>query len=157
MKDNDNSVKTNEGKSNYDNAKDLRSVSVVLRKMRLMNTLKHAENAGFMAKNIVFYKTLARRMRGIARILYGMNFCYNANATLIHAHHFLKTLLVLVLMPLLWSFSVLKIRVSLVRFQSRPPYLHRKCESAYGVSVCSAPKSICPHTPESWQDRIANL
>ena len=125
MKDNDNSVTTNADKSNYDNAKDLRSVIVLLRKMRLMNALKHAENAGFMAKNIVFYKTVARRVRGIVKILYGMNFCYNANATLIHAHHFLKTLLVLLLMPLLWSFSVLKIRVSLVRFQSRPPNIRR--------------------------------
>ena len=125
MKDNDNSVKTNAGKSNYDNAKDLRSVIVLLRKMRLVNALKHAEIAGFMAKNIVFYKTVARRVRGIVKILYGMNFCYNANATLIHAHQFLKTLLLLVLMPLLWSFSVLKIRVSLVRFQSRPPYTRR--------------------------------
>jgi hypothetical protein len=32
----------------------------------------------------------------------------------------------------------LKIRVSLVRFQSRPPNLHRKYASAYGVLVCSA-------------------
>ena len=127
MKDNDNSVKTNAGKSNYDNAKDLRSVIVLLRKMRLVNALKHAENAGFMAKNIVFYKTVARRVRGIVKILYGMNFCYNANATLIHAHHFLKTLLVLVLMPLLWSFSVLKIRVSAVQFRPWPPAILPLC------------------------------
>ena len=93
MKDNDNSVIMNAGKSNYNNAKDLRSVSVVLRKMRFSNALDHAENAGFMAKNIVFYKIVASRTRGIAKILYGMNFCYYANETLIHAHHFLKTLL----------------------------------------------------------------
>jgi hypothetical protein len=54
VKDNDNSVIMNAGKSNYDNAKDLRSVSVVLRKMRLLNALKHAEIVLFMAKNIVF-------------------------------------------------------------------------------------------------------
>ena len=129
----------NAGKSNYDNAKDLRSVSVLLRKMRLLNALKRAEIVVFMAKNIVFYKTVASRTRGIAKILYGMNFCYNAKATLIHAHHFVKTLLVLVLMPLLWSFSVLKIRVSLVRFQSRPPSnLHRSFARGCGVLLCGA-------------------
>ena len=121
MKDNDNSVKTNAGKSNYDNVKDLRSVIVLLRKMRLMNALKHAENAGFMAKNIVFYKTVARRVRGIVKILYGMLFFYNANATLIHAHHFIKTLLVLEKARFAVWRGALKIRVSLVRFQSRPP------------------------------------
>ena len=143
MKDNDNSVIMNAGKSNYDNANVLRSVSVVLRKMRLVKSLKHAENGGFMTKNIVFYIMMGRRTRGIAKILYGMNFCYNANATLIHAHHFIKTLLVLVLMPLLWSFSVLKIRVSLVRFQSRPPLLHRKCSCIYGVFLC---RTLLKHT-----------
>ena len=128
----------NAGKSNYNNAKDLRSVSVVLRKMRFSNALDHAENAGFMAKNIVFYKTVASRTRGIAKILYDMNFCYNANATLIHAHHFIKTLLVLEKARLVVWRGALKIRVSLVRFQSRPPNLHRKYASAYGVLVCSA-------------------
>ena len=113
----------NAGKSNYDNAKDLRSVSVVLRKMCLMNTLKHAEITGLMVKNIVFYKMMGRRMRGIVKILYGMLFCYNANATLIHAHHFVKTLLVLEKARLAVWRGALKIRVSLVRFQSRPPYL----------------------------------
>ena len=111
----------NAGKSNYDNAKDLRSVSVVLREMCLMNTLKHAEITGLMVRNIVFYKMMGRRMRGIAKILNGMIFCYNANATLIHAHHFVKTLLVLEKARLAVWRGALKIRVSLVRFQSRPP------------------------------------
>ena len=133
----------NAGKSNYDNAKDLRSVSVVLRKMCLMNTLKHAEITGLMVKNIVFYKMMGRRMRGIAKILYGMLFCYNANATLIHAHHFVKTLLVLEKARLAVWRGALKIRVSLVRFQSRPPNLHRKYASAYGVSVCIVKLPIC--------------
>ena len=121
MKDNDNSVIMNAGKSNYDNAKDLRSVSVVRRKMCLMNTLKHAEITGLMVRNIVFYKMMGTRMRGIAKILNGMIFCYNANATLIHAHHFVKTLLVLEKARFAVWRGALKIRVSLVRFQSRPP------------------------------------
>ena len=146
MKDNDNSVKTNAGKSNYDNAKDLRSVIVLLRKMRLVNALKHAENAGFMAKNIVFYKTVERRVRGIVKILYGMNFCYNANATLIHAHHFLKTLLLLVLMPLLWLFSVLKIRVSVVRFRPRPPLENRSITCSATVFLFVVTLSQCAPT-----------
>ena len=125
MKDNDNSVIMNAGKSNYDNAKDLRSVSVVLRKVCLMNTLKHAEITGLMVRNIVFYKMMGTRMRGIAKILNGMIFCYNANATLIHAHHFIKTLLVLEKARFAVWRGALKIRVSLVRFQSRPPKIRR--------------------------------
>ena len=143
MKDNDNSVIMNAGKSNYDNAKDLRSVSVVLRKMCLMNTLKYAEITGLMVKNIVFYKIVASRTRGIAKILYGMLFFYNANATLIHAHHFVKTLLVLEKARFAVWRGALKIRVSLVRFQSRPPLLHRKCFCIYGVFLC---RTLLKHT-----------
>ena len=143
MKDNDNSVIMNAGKSNYDNAKDLRSVSVVLRKMCLMNTLKHAEITGLMVRNIVFYKMMGRRMRGIAKILYGMLFFYNANATLIHAHHFIKTLLVLEKARLAVWRGALKIRVSVVQFHSRPPNLHRKYSNAYGVSFL-VPQFVLP-------------
>jgi hypothetical protein len=40
--------------------------------MRLSEkSLKHAENGGFMTKNVVFYKMMGRRMRGIAKIPYG--------------------------------------------------------------------------------------
>ena len=133
----------NAGKNNYDNAKDLRSVSVVLRAMCLMNTLKHAEITGLMVKNIVFYKMMGRRMRGIAKILYGMLFCYNANATLIHAHHFVKTLLVLEKARFAVWRGALKIRVSMVRFRPRPPLLHRKCSCIYGVSFC---RTLLKHT-----------
>ena len=96
----------------------------MLRKMRLVNTLKHGKNAGFETENIVFYKTVARVMTGIVKILYGKNFRYNANETQNYAHHFFSTLLVLVIKYLLWLRSVLKIRVSVVRFHSRPPYSH---------------------------------
>ena len=137
MKDNDNSVIMNAGKSNYDNAKDLRSVSVVLRKVCLMNTLKHAEITGLMVRNIVFYKMMGRRMRGIAKILYGMLFFYNANATLIHTHHFIKTLLVLEKARFAVWRGALKIRVSLVRFQSRPPFRTVEVFCFYGFSFCS--------------------
>ncbi len=34
--------------------------------------------------------------------------------------------------------GALKIRVSVVRFRPRPPYPHRQCASADGVSTCSA-------------------
>lgn len=141
MKDNDNSVKTNAGKSNYDNANVLRSVSVVLRKMRLVKSLKHAENGGFMTKNIVFYKMMGRRTRGIAKILYGMNFCYNANATLIHAHHFIKTLLVLEKARFAVWRGALKIRVSLVRFRPRPPDTPRSFARSCGVFLFPKRKS----------------
>jgi hypothetical protein len=127
VKDNDNSVIMNAGKSKYENAKDLRSVSVVLRKMRLMNTLKYAEITGLMVKNIVFYKIVASRTRGIAKILYGMLFCYNANATLIHAHHFIKTLLVLEKARFAVWRGALKILVSVVRFRPGPPKNSRSC------------------------------
>ena len=127
----------NAGKSNYENAKDLRSVSVVLREMCLMNTLKHAEITGLMVKNIVFYKMMGRRMRGIAKILYGMLFCNNANATLIHAHHFVKTLLVLEKARLAVWRGALKIRVSLVRFQSRPPKIRRSKGNRATLFYCT--------------------
>ena len=143
MKDNDNSVMMNAGKSNYENIKDLRSVSVVLREMCLMNTLKHTEITGLMVKNIVFYKMMGRRMRGIAKILYGMLFFYNAKATLIHTHHFIKTLLVLEKARFAVWRGALKIRVSVVQFHSRPPNLHRKYSNAYGVSFC---RTLLKHT-----------
>ena len=133
----------NAGKNNYDNANELRNVSVVLRKMRLMKSLKYPEITGFMAKNIVFYKLMGRRTRGIAKILYGMNFCYNANATLIHAHHFIKTLLVLEKARFTVWRGALKIRVSMVRFRPRPPFLHRKCFCIYGVFLC---RTLLTHT-----------
>ncbi len=62
-----------------------------------------------------------------------------------HAHPTFRTLQMLGLKHLLWFNSVLKIRVSAVRFCPRPPVLHRKCESAYGVSICSA--SVIHTTP----------
>ena len=143
MKDNDNSVRTNAGKNNYDNANDLRSVSVVLRKMCLKKSLKHAEITGFMAKNIVFYKLMGIRTRGIAKILYGMNFCYNANATLIHAHHFIKTLLVLEKARFAVWRGALKIRVSMVRFRPRPPFRTVEVFCFYGFSFC---RTLLKHT-----------
>ncbi len=43
-------------------------VSVLLRKVRLPNVRNPVENGGFMTKNIVFYKMMGRRMRGIVKI-----------------------------------------------------------------------------------------
>ena len=56
-----------------------------------------------------------------------------------HAQNFSSTLYVFDYKRNEDGLSELKIRVSLVRFQSRPPNLHRKYASSYGVSFwCTA-------------------
>jgi len=45
------------------------SASVKLRYVRLANQLKHAENSGFAAENIVFCESAWRRVTGIVKIL----------------------------------------------------------------------------------------
>jgi hypothetical protein len=99
---------------------------VKLRYVRFLNAVKHAENGGFMAKNIVFCKCVGRRMTGIVKILlrtvctfFTLRKCTNyAHQIFLKLQHVENTVLLS-----LWL--ALKIRVSMVRFRPRPPYLHR--------------------------------
>ena len=92
------------------------------RARKCTNITKRRENSGFCGENIVFYKPSGRRMRGIAKILLRAVHTFSLRRCVVFvAHHFAFTFLNFEKYELLWSFSVLKIRVSLVRFQSRPP------------------------------------
>ena len=96
--------------------------SVYVRSSRCDIDAKRAENTGFYGENIVFYKPSGRRMRGIVKIL-----SHTVDTFLLRccvacvAHHIAFTFLNFEKRTLLWSFSVLKIRVSVVRFRPRPP------------------------------------
>ena len=121
--------------------------SVYQRSARCVIHFKRAENAGFYGENIVFYKPSGRRMRGIAKILshtvpHTLRLRRVASSI---AHHFAFTFLNFEKRKLIVWISVLKIRVSVVRFRPRPPYSHRKYASAYGVLLCSA--SVIHTTP----------
>ena len=66
--------------------------------------------------------------------------CYEAGfktTTQIRTHHFLPTLKPLEKNCGLVSKSLLKIRVSMVRFRPRPPHTHRSLAKGYGVFVCA--------------------
>jgi hypothetical protein len=95
---------------------------VKLRYVRFVNDLKHAENVGFMAKNIVFCKSVGRRMTGIVKILLST---VRTFATLLkctnYAHQIFLKLQHVENTVLLSLELALKIRVSQVRFPSRPP------------------------------------
>ena len=95
---------------------------VLLRLTRCVNDTEPVKNTGICGENIVFYKTSGRRMRGIVKILLRRvdTFLLRRCVAFV-AHHFAFTLLNFEKRQLLWYISVLKIRVSLVRFQSRPP------------------------------------
>ena len=95
---------------------------VKLRYVRFLNAVKHAENGGFMAKNIVFCKCVGRRMTGIVKILLRtvctfstLLKCTNyAHRNFLKLQHVENT-------ALLSLWLALKIRVSVVRFRPRPP------------------------------------
>ena len=98
---------------------------VKLRYVRFVNDVKHAENGGFMGKNIVFCKCVGRRMTGIVKILFStvrtfstLRKCTNyAHQIFLKLQHVENTVLLS-----LWL--ALKIRVSVVRFRPRPPIFH---------------------------------
>ena len=95
---------------------------VKLRYVRFVNDLKHAENGGFMAKNIVFCKSVGRRMTGIVKILLST---VRTFSTLLkckkYAHQIFLKLQHVENTVLLSLGLALKIRVSAVRFCPRPP------------------------------------
>jgi hypothetical protein len=119
---------------------------VKLRYVRFVNAVKHAENGGFMAKNIVFCKSVGRRMTGIVKILLST---VRTFATLIkctnYAHQIFLKLQHVDNTVLLSLGLALKIRVSLVRFQSRPPLLYRSV--TLNATVLSLPPTLRNSTP----------
>ena len=119
---------------------------VKLRYVRLENVLKPAENTGDCGENIVFYKPSGRRMRGIVKILLSTvrTFSTFVNCNKNAHRNFLK--LYYVENTVLLSLGLaLKIRVSLVRFQSRPPLLYRSV--TLNATVLSLPPTLRNSTP----------
>ncbi len=102
----------------------LRKVStcVKLRCVYFVNAIKRVENSGFVAKNIVFCKSVGRRMTGIVQILLST---VRTFATLLkctnYAHRNFLKLQHVENTVLLSLWLALKIRVSAVRFCPRPP------------------------------------
>ena len=95
---------------------------VKLRYVRFANVLNPVKNTGDCGENIVFYKSNGRRMKGIVKILLitARTFSTFVNCNKNAHRNFLK--LYYVENTVLLSLGLaLKIRVSLVRFQSRPP------------------------------------
>ena len=99
--------------------------SVKLRDVLFLNAVKHAENGGFVAKNIVFCKCVGRRMTGIVKILLRTVFTFS---TLLkctnYAHQIFLKLKHVENTVLLSLWLALKILVSVVRFRPRPPIFH---------------------------------
>ena len=119
---------------------------VKLRYIRFTNVLKPAENTGDCGENIVFYKPSGRRMRGIVKILLSTvrTFSTFVNCNKNAHRNFLK--LYYVENTVLLSLGLaLKIRVSLVRFQSRPPLLYRSV--TLNATVLSLPPTLRNSTP----------
>jgi hypothetical protein len=113
--------------------------SVHVRSTRCVIRVERPEIAGFCGENIVFYKPSGRRTRGIAKILSHTVGTLSAFSNVAYvAHHFVLTVQNFVIEYFHCLGSVLKIRVSVVRFRPRPPDPHRQCESADGVLLCSA-------------------
>lgn len=77
-------------------------------------------------------------MYGIAKMVeHGDRIFQHSAESLVSAHHSFVTLKMLEQIRFSVWRGALKIRVSLVRFQSRPPHLHRSFERDCGVSLCS--------------------
>jgi hypothetical protein len=123
------------------------SACVKLRYVHFVNDVKHAENGGFMAKNIVFCKCVGRRMTGIVKILLRTvcTFSTLLKCTNYSHRNFLKLQHVenTVLLSL-WL--ALKIRVSAVRFCPRPPLENRSITFSATVFLFVATLSQCAHT-----------
>ncbi len=113
--------------------------SVKLRYVLFANQLKHAENSGFMAENIVFCESAWRRVTGIVKILLStvrtfatLLKCTNyAHRNFIKLQHVENTVL-------LSLRTALKIRVSAVRFCPRPP-------NRTVVLLCDTAVFLCPY------------
>ena len=119
---------------------------VKLRYVRFLNAVKHAENGGFVAKNIVFCKCVGRRMTGIVKILLRTVFTFSTLLKCTNYAHrnFLK--LQHVENTVLLSLGLaLKILVSVVRFRPRPPLLYRSV--TLNATVLSLPPTLRNSTP----------
>ena len=97
---------------------------VLLRSKRCVNCVEPVKSTGICGENIVFYKPCGTGKAGIVKILSHtvaafVLRCYVAFV----AHHFAFTFLNFEFERLAVWRGALKIRVSLVRFQSRPPNL----------------------------------
>ena len=120
---------------------------VKLRYVRFLNAVKHAENGGFMAKNIVFCKCVGRRMTGIVKILLRtvctfstLRKCTNyAHRNFLKLQHVENTVL-------LSLGLALKIRVSAVRFCPRPPVGNRSTTFSATVFYFVMTLSKCRRT-----------
>ena len=120
---------------------------VKLRYVRFLNAVKHAENGGFVAKNIVFCKCVGRRMTGIVKIL-SRTVCtfstlrkctYYAHRNFLKLQHVENTVL-------LSLGLALKIRVSVVRFRPRPPLENRSITFSATVFLFVVTLSLCTPT-----------
>ena len=120
---------------------------VKLRYVRFLNDVKHAENGGFMAKNIVFCKCVGRRMIGIVKILLST---VRTFATLLkctnYAHQIFLKLQHVENTVLLSLELALKIRVSQVRSPSRPPLENRSITFSATVFLFVVTLSQCAPT-----------
>jgi hypothetical protein len=113
------------------------TVCVKLRYVRFINDVKHAENGGFMAKNIVFCKCVGRRMTGIVKILLRTVFTFStlrkctnyAHRNFLKLQHVENTVLLS-----LWL--ALKILVSVVRFRPRPPKYTKTTFGWFFICCC---------------------
>jgi hypothetical protein len=102
------------------------SACVKLRYVCFTNALKPAENTGDCGENIVFSKTIGRRKAGIVKILLSTVCTFSTLLKCTNYAHQIFLKLQHVENTVLLSLGLaLKIRVSVVRFRPRPPYLHR--------------------------------
>ncbi len=127
----------------------LRKVStcVKLRCVYFVNAIKRVENSGFVAKNIVFCKSVGRRLTGIVKILFSTvrTFSTLLKCTNYAHRNFLK--LQHVENTVLLSLGLaLKIRVSAVRFCPRPPYENRSITCSATVFLFVVTLSLCTPT-----------
>jgi len=107
---------------------------VLLRLKRCVNDTEPIKITGSVAKNILIYKMIGRRLTGIAQIL----LCTKQNSTAckpaqIHAHQILSMLHPLEIEHSRSGQSELKILVSVVRFRPRPPVFKPPCFFASGA------------------------
>ena len=124
---------------------------VLLRLTRCVNDTEPVKTAGDCGENIVFYKPSGTRMRGIAKILLRTSDTFLLRRCVAFvAHHFAFTLLNFEKrQQIVWN-SVLKIRVSLVRFQSRPPDTPHSFARGCGVFLCPKRKSRKAYAPPTY-------
>ena len=118
---------------------------VLLRLKRCVNCVEPVKSTGICGENIVFYKPSGTGKAGIVKIL-SLRF-YVAFV----AHHFAFTFLNFETRQLLWCKSVLKIRVSLVRFQSRPPDTPHSFARGCGVFLWGFRRCATPHPTLAWR------